>query len=197
VPWYRAVFRLCLDPAHRDRGVVRSGPRAVRAGGIQVSRRGVAIRLRQLWWIRSDARGSGPEFPQVVLMSDPPRLTRAGRAFPGSTPTSDVPMSFASTGPWLQSKRSAHRAPRYRSYGFHLQTRTAAHEPGEEPTLERFRTPSVVYGPDTLITCRPLVSWRPVKDAARRLHTHLPSLVSPHAFNVTTTSLGLEAHDLA
>lgn len=60
---------------------------------------------------------------------------------------------------------------------FHLQARTASHTPGEERTLERSRTPSVVYGPDALITHRPFTSWRPVRDATKRLRTVLPSLV--------------------
>lgn len=76
-------------------------------------------------------------------------------------------MSLASTASRLQSERTAHRTRRYRSHGFHLPTRTASRTPGEERTLERSRTPSVVYGPDALIARRPLVSWRPVKDAAR------------------------------
>jgi hypothetical protein len=80
---------------------------------------------------------------------------------------------------------------------FHLQARTASRTPGEERTLERFRTPSVVCGEDAFITRRPSVSWRPVKDAARRLRTDLPSLVPTRAFNATPTSLGLGTHDFA
>lgn len=80
---------------------------------------------------------------------------------------------------------------------FHLQARTALRTPGEERTLERFRTPSVVYGPDALITHRPFISWRPVRDATKRLRTVLPSLVPPRAFNARATSLGLEPHDFA
>jgi hypothetical protein len=106
-------------------------------------------------------------------------------------------MSLASTTPRLQSERTAHRARRYRSCGYHLQARTASHTPGEERTLERFRTPSVVYGLDALITRLPFISWRPVKDATKRLHTVSPSFVPQRAFNATVTSLGLDAHDFA
>jgi len=63
--------------------------------------------------------------------------------------------------------------------------------------LERSRTPSVVYGPDALITRRPFISWRPLKDATKRLRTVSPSLVPPRAFNARSTSLGLDAHDFA
>lgn len=106
-------------------------------------------------------------------------------------------MSPASTTPRLQSERTARRARRYRSCGFHLQARTASRTPGEERTLERFRTPSVVYGPDALITRRPFISWRLVKDATKRLRTGSPSLVPPRAFNARSTSLGLDTRDFA
>jgi hypothetical protein len=54
-----------------------------------------------------------------------------------------------------------------------------------------------VYGPDTLFTCRPFASWRPVKDAAKQLHTLSSSFVSTRALNAKLTFLGLGTHDFA
>jgi len=119
----------------------------------------------------------------------------AGRAFPGSDPTSDVLCRSQAPSPRLQSERPADRARRYRSCGFDLRARTALRTPGEERTLERSRTPSVVSGPDALFTRRPSTSWLPLKVAARPSHTDSPSLVPSRAFNAAPTSLRLDTHD--
>jgi len=151
---------------------VRSGPRAVRAGGILDSRRGAAIRWRQLRWTLSDASSSSIRGPiRTCPRTLDVRLASpysAGRAFPGSDPTSDVPCRSQAPSPRLQSERPADRARRYRSCGFDLRSRTALRTPGEERTLERSRTPSVVSGPDAFVTRRPSTPWRPLKDATRR-----------------------------
>jgi hypothetical protein len=135
--------------------------------------------------------------PYARSMSDPPRLIKGWTSL---LPEAIPPLTFSVACKHHHSapvrEDSSPRAP-LPVVRLHLQTRTASHTPGEERTLQQFRTPSVVYGDDALITRRPFVSWCPVKDATKRLHTGSPSLVPPRAFNATTTSLGLGTHDFA
>jgi hypothetical protein len=81
---------------------------------------GAAIRWRQLQWTSLGAstlsrfRVERLQVLRTFSTSDPPRLTRLDEPFPNDRPTSDVPPSFTSTAPRLQSAKSAHRPIRYR-----------------------------------------------------------------------------------
>jgi len=195
VPWYRASF----DPAHRDRRVVRSGSHAVRAGGIH------DLRDVALLFACASFGGLFPTHRGDVRRPFRTRTPRCPtrRALRGWTSlyrkrshhlTSSVACKHHPSAPVREDSSPHAPLPVVR---LHLQARTASRTPGEERTLERFRTPSVVYGPDALITRRPFISWRLVKDATKRLRTVSPLLVPPRAFNARSTSLGLDTQDFA
>jgi len=184
-------------PAHRGRGVVRSRPNAVRAGWID-SRRGAAIRWRQLLWTFLDApkrRGASCKLHPRSFDVRPAAPHEAGRAFPEEHPhlTFRVTRKHRFAAP---SAKSAHRPGRCRPFGFHLRVRTASRTPGEERALRTIQNAFRRERPSHGCPCESDSSWFPVKDTVRNLHTVSLCVRTAARVNATTISLELGTHAL-
>jgi len=109
-----------------------------------------------------------------------------------NTPRLTFRMSPASTASRLQSAKSAHRPCRYRSFGFHLQAKTASRTPGEERALRTIQNALRRERPPYACACESDSSECPVRDPSKNLHTVSSSLVPSCASTPPTTSLGLD-----